>query len=713
MRRTIDREEGSALIMVLVFTMTMAIILGAVLTLVETSQKNTVALRGEATSTYAVDGAIQQAVNTMQRGKFINAEESAGCFGASDTSEGADLNQTTISIPDPDGTGSIAVECSGTPGSGVQSPEVPITSVNTPGNAILTLGSANTDGLNVESTYNLFSRFDVGGPVFAHGPIKTNGRSLAARGYVRARGACSDASKITPTPQCNYSGYDGGLDPNYSLPSTAGSPSILTYRTVPSTTCSSMSQTVTFEPGYYDDAAALNAVTSRGCTYWFKPGNYYFDFHNGDNSALAASSHEWKITDGRLIGGTRMTSASLLWALLGYTVSNQDCRSPLKSTTNAGVRFVFGGNSRLSVSGQGSAVICGTYSSSEPAIAVQGVKTGSETSQSANGLVATGQSAVQSFVRDPGNTAATAWQGVTSQNDSITAKWAKTGNNSQTGYLELTGFAPSTAVPPGAVIDSATVRVRRSNAAAQSADAREVVLTIGGNACTLPVPDTASASLVNADLNVLTACPAAFVQALHVSGVPTTGTKLRYNVTLTRAGTELLDHVTLDVTYRSPAYRAQGTATGDTCNLSATYVPNYDGGSDTGCAGLNLRSSIGSIISGINNTAINGTVYTPVSAMAVRLDAFSSSGLRSGVITRSLYLRAAGILTFASVASVPFASMGTDPSAYLTAYRCETASTCSAATGTAKVRAKVTLIGQTVTAGTRREAKIVSYSVLQ
>ena len=676
MRRHPSRDEGSALVIAVAIVAVIGIVLGAVLTFASTTQRTTIALRNEATTSYEVDGAVQQAINTMQRGAFVN-DEGAPCFDGSDTSSGGPSD--TMVIPDADGTGSIAVECEGVSGSGVQSPDVPITPVNKPGNAVLTLGS--TEGLYLNSSNPKF-QYRFGGPVFSHGPIRTNDRSVVAREYVRARGNCPDAANITPAPQCNYSGFDGGWDPGYVPPTP-----VPTYRTVPSTNCSKIATTVALEPGYYDDAAALNALTGRGCTYWFKPGTYYFDFHNGDNSALPSSTHEWEVTRGVLIAGTPGGPTG--------------CVDPLDSTTNNGVRFIFGGNSRLTVSDHADAQICGTYSATEPPIAVHSVRAGSE-SQSADDLRSTGQSAVAMFIGKPGDQSSLAWQGTTAADDAMTAQWIKTAGTVETGYLETTGYEPSGAVPPGSVIDSAIVRVRHSNPAAQLLDTRQVVLTIGGKSCTLLAADTASAA---ESLNVLTGCPSTFVQALHSSGLPAGGTKLRYNATLTRAGTEVLDQLTLDITYRAPAYRSQQNAVvGDTCVLGNAYIPDFAPGQPTGCALLDLY------LDPSNRSTINGTVYSPVASVSLQMHPLSGFAFGSGVIARSLYVHMSGNLEYATFASIPYSSQGTDPSAYLTAYVCETASTCSSATGVPRVRAKVTLVGPTTA---RREAKIPSFSVLQ
>ncbi len=882
------KDEGSALVLALIVVMVISIILGAVLTMAQTTQRTTVHLNSETQTSRNADNAVQAAVNAMQNGTFIN-EDGTPCFQADDTPSDAERD---IFPYDSAGPGSVAVVCSGTPGSGVQHPEVPITQANKPGNAILTLGEAPTDGVDARSTYSYFSRFDVGGPVFSHGPISTYGKGLTAKGYVRARGICSDPTLLQPAPaQCKYDGFEGGMDPDYDklLPST-----VPPLATVPSGSgCFPiLNPTVAFEPGYYNNAAALNALTTNAgdscTTYWFKPGVYYFDFSN-------AGTHEWKVSDGRLVAGTRTG------------IFSRDCISPLKSQTNGGVQFIFGGNSRLTVSGEGSAAICGQYSKFAPAMAVQGVKVNATppawaavrpsgvlagvsgfvlTSPDAasafagQGAVASGGSSASlpgiknqpvtghiemataslpaavpagSFIesatvvlRHKNATAKSGDKGTISiqvpgiaqpcvppsitleQNGSFhdhsidvlagcsgfkdslqsngipangtiltysaqlaksntnnpslevvdqlvlnvkyrsTAAWASvtpsgdltsgTGdarrfllknpdstdlahagqgpassggsyaslpgiaNQTVTGYMEMATAGLPAAVPPGSTIQSASVVLRHRNGSAKPGDTGTVTITVPGIAqpCVLPsfALDT-NAAFHDHSIDVLAGC-SGFKDSLQSKGIPATGTILKYSaklVSTANPSAEEVDQLELSVKYTppAPAFRPQqGTAAGDTsCDLSAVFQTNADGTVDTGCAALNVRSGFGSFLNGYNATAINGTVYTPHAAVAVKLGAIASSGLRSGVIARSFYLRSVGIFSNATVASIPYSPQGLDPSAYLTAYVCETADKCSATTGRPVVEAKVTLLGQTVGSGIRREARIMNYHYLQ
>src|SRR5207247_1860055 len=74
-------------------------------------------------------------------------------------------------------------------------------------------------------------------------------------------------------------------DPNYTLPVT----SQFTDAALPS--CSHQNDRVISNPGKYTDANALTNMMKKnsackGSVFWFKPGQYYFEFTNG---------HEWKI----------------------------------------------------------------------------------------------------------------------------------------------------------------------------------------------------------------------------------------------------------------------------------------------------------------------------------------------------------------------------------------------------------------------------------
>ena len=65
-----------------------------------------------------------------------------------------------------------------------------------------------------------------------------------------------------------------------------------TYRAVPANVAANCPGKVfTLQPGYYDDAAALSDLMDgngacKDSVWWFKPGEYYFDFQN-------TGTHQW------------------------------------------------------------------------------------------------------------------------------------------------------------------------------------------------------------------------------------------------------------------------------------------------------------------------------------------------------------------------------------------------------------------------------------
>jgi hypothetical protein len=97
-----------------------------------------------------------------------------------------------------------------------------------------------------------------------------------------------------------------------------------TYQAVPANnSVSCPANVITFNPGYYDDAISLTALMTGGgpcggSTWWFKPGTYYFDFHDntndldvykGSGTATNSGADQWAITSGHLMAGTPTDSS--------------------------------------------------------------------------------------------------------------------------------------------------------------------------------------------------------------------------------------------------------------------------------------------------------------------------------------------------------------------------------------------------------------------
>jgi Tfp pilus assembly protein PilX len=388
-RRMSARDDsGAALIVALVIVVVFALGLSALLSFSDTSIRTTVALRNQASDAYDADGAAQVAINQLRKDNFNGV--AGGCNTA-----------TTAVLPNfypatnTAAAASAAVRCTPDPtysngggGGGANS---------SPGSAILTLGNgtAGEYGLYYNSSNN--ASFKVKGGVFSDSTIflqgnKSNLENTATGSYVYAMGTCSSdgSSKIISTPAavCNYSsnpvsandrrGMDPGTIPTHgasfdppAAPTAAG--------TVLPVTCTS--QTVyEFQPGVYRSAAALNALTASagacsGSVWHFNPGTYFFDFTD------VAIAHRWTVNSGFLVGGTPTASPFTVAKVAAET--GPYCIAPVTGGTNygQGVKFVFGGDSRMEVKKGGASAnpnvhICASNSSSGPPIALYGLKTG-------------------------------------------------------------------------------------------------------------------------------------------------------------------------------------------------------------------------------------------------------------------------------------------------------------------------------------------------
>jgi hypothetical protein len=355
MNRPARRDDGgAALILALIFITVVAVVISVVLSFADTNLRVTVAAtRPQATAAANADGAAQVAVNALRKSVY-NSATGQHCFA-----DGAgNLTQDNLALSNFPSAGSSAyVSCSPDPASGTV---VPINSHNKPGSAILTLSNAASnpgeDGINVSVSGGGTLR--VHGGIFSNSTINASAGSITTDTWVRARGACSGPIS-SPDKICSYAGADvRAADPNYPAPTAAATP-----RSVPA--CNGHNKLVEFQPGLYTDANGLSSMMrSSGCkdSIWhFNPGTYYFDF--------SSASHVWTIDTGWLVGGTPSTP---LVAGTAPTIPGS-CVSPILSTTAQGVQFVFGGDSRLSIS-HAQVELCGTWGLNSPPIAVYGLK---------------------------------------------------------------------------------------------------------------------------------------------------------------------------------------------------------------------------------------------------------------------------------------------------------------------------------------------------
>ena len=388
-RRSEDR--GATLLIVLFLIIGIALVMGVVMTQVQTSVRASVGLRNEASTVYGGDAAAQYAINELRKDTFNGAAN--GCNTA-----------TTEALPNfyPSVNGasgaSVAVRCTpdasnaGSGGGGGAN--------SSPGSAILTLGTGTGGERGIYIHTSNTASVKVRGGIFSNSTIFLEGNKSnlqntnTTNSYVYAMGACSSSGTSviisTPAATCNYStnpisaqdrrGMDPGTITGHGLSFDApAAPSA--NGTVAPATCSAKT-VFEFQPGLYTNVAALNALTNgagacSGSVWHFNPGVYYFNFTD-------AIAHQWIVSSGFLVGGTANVSSPLTVNKIANLASGTPyCVIPTVggTTMNAGVEFVFGGDSRMYVtkglaSANPNVQICASNSASGPPIAVYGLKTG-------------------------------------------------------------------------------------------------------------------------------------------------------------------------------------------------------------------------------------------------------------------------------------------------------------------------------------------------
>lgn len=656
-------DAGASLVLALAFMIGTGVVTGGLLTYASTSLATAVTVRERAELTYATDGALKAAITATANSTYDNA---AGewCLNHGyltvpgvTASSGANVNSGVNGD-------AVAVACAPAVGTGAASSQVPINPANRPYQALLTTGTSDAEpGLGMQSNNVLW----VHGGVKVNSSITSGGSPCPASpqppdgncselyddaGQVLASTSC-DAMTIFSMPPFRCRTYARYPTPPYDQPPPA--PSALDYQVVPS--CPS-GPLVEFRPGYYDDGAALNHLFahcghgSHAKTFWFHPGTYSFDFRDA-----SAAAHVWTIgNDARVVGGTPSG-----WApgLTGPSFPGA-CVSPLESTSNGGVRFVFGGDSQLRIS-KAHVELCGQYSGSSPPIVLYGATSGSTPEASTQTLKA-------ATARNLTSTPFHHLQNITEADRHPATALLNGFGAGAAARVQVSGFAPGTPIPAGSVLVSATVQVSH----------RDVRLGPHGNLSRLRVsvtPDRPGAPTVDREVPIhsdtvssgfhrdMLDVTAELQEEVHAHGF--SGMTAIYDAEV-RAGVlavEDLDSVQLTISYVPPSVRAETGCVG--------AVP-YPG---PGCALLVSRGE---------GTALylQGTVYAPRAALDIQLTNVAAAVFRVGVIARSVRVNVTPSSTYSGpVFDVPVTdSAGPTPlQVFFTAYACPQGSSCDPA----------------------------------
>ncbi|GAA1833801.1 hypothetical protein GCM10009682_60310 [Luedemannella flava] len=352
-RARLADDSGASLVLALIFITVVAVVMGVVLSFAETNLRTTRALRSQAATASAADGAAKAAIDRIT-GNTYDLQDGSNCFGSG----------STLTLPnfytDAGVAGSAMVECQL---DGTNSDLADVNSHNRPANALTVLGRPGTipDNDAIYAKINgTSSTMKVKGGVVANADVNIFHGTLNAIGGTQARGTCS--GNITPTA-CTNPGVDA-VAPVYSTP-----PAPVVDRTDVPTCQTNPANPITFEPGLYTDWDKLNkAMSCKNKLYHFKPGNYFFDFDG-----------VWKMVDGNVIGG-KMTgnykNSTNITNLAGACVSPvppDDTTPWTHPDTDDGVTFVFGRKARLLIENDAQVALCGRYREAAPPIVIQGL----------------------------------------------------------------------------------------------------------------------------------------------------------------------------------------------------------------------------------------------------------------------------------------------------------------------------------------------------
>ncbi len=426
-------DDGSVLVMALIFLSIFGMLIAIVLGFAQTGFKTSASGRTIAGNIYAAEGAVDTVINTRRADLTFGLEgtDVPACFAMP-----ASVNNTPVSV-----------RCTGRVGSGSGNG---VGGGLKPAHAVLTLPTNATEGITQTATSS----------VSVSGDALTNQRRTTpagARLNVAGRLTCrtvTGTGVVTATTLACPTAAPGGVNPGYAALVTQNQP----LGVVPA--CAA-GPTITFPPGRYSDALTLNALMQGACagkTFHFQPGVYYFQFTN-------AGTREWRINDATaaVVGGT-------------LTASPFPNRCDL---AQAGVQFIFGADSRIAVS-NGTLELCPPLSAGQR-IALYGVPATTPTS------------AVTTTPLAPTTAANTGAQPFTAPANGAVVDGARATIalcNLCGAVLNVTGF-PAT-IPANATITSASLRITHDRGPATgtvtarviSADA--TLTNYAANPCAVP-----------------------------------------------------------------------------------------------------------------------------------------------------------------------------------------------------------------------------------
>jgi hypothetical protein len=354
-------EEGSALIIALVFVTAFSLIVAGVLSFADVGLRASRGYQRAALSAYTADAAITAATKRY------------ASTGPCDNFTAPLVEPASPGADTPINGQGVIVRCEG--------PAPAASKATQPINSLLSLGThPDDDGITTTEELRLL------GDVYSTTTVDA-GATMVVQGAVSAVGACTGAIQASPPLDRRCAGDDPpadqsqGRDPDYTKATTVVP--VRRSAPVPTAGCAG-SWLITLAPGYYDDADALTALTGAGScndkVVWFQPGTYYFDF-----TFRGVGSDTWTVANDRVVvvaGVPRGWTADPALPAAPKLDLPGTCRTEGDGPPFDGVQMIAGGGSRLKVGDAGGTPghtkgrmeLCATPSESDQQIALFGLR---------------------------------------------------------------------------------------------------------------------------------------------------------------------------------------------------------------------------------------------------------------------------------------------------------------------------------------------------
>ena len=635
-----QHEDGSALIIALVFLSVFGVLIAIVLGFVQSGVDTTIAVRSNRALSYAGAGGTDAGINHFR-------PSSSPCTASTDWPAPI-LNGVQAQV------NAACTSGGGTPG---------VDPGTAPKRAILTLSTDNREnGINLAGGNKPMV---VQGGLFSNSTIVNGGGSNsgisvmtpttppgAAASKFEAVGNCTgnnlastDASNNPLPLYCaNQSGgaanTANGTDPNYA-PDAPSAPSTV-VTTAP--TCNANGWLSELFPGSYYDVGVLNgaatACSGNNKVLWLHPGVYYFDlgWSSGGCGGAVSAACTWTVNDGKLsiVGGDPLLST---WnptsgSAPTFISTSQACKTD--STTpaapdNDGVQLIFGGETRMDIQKNGFMQVCApAHNSTTPKgqqIALFGLKSGATATTGPVSLKPTGSSNVsgENTFLNPSNAFTIGETPVALTADGAVANSPP---SARTAGIVLSGYSQAS-LPTASRLDADVLRVVHKETS-----------TVGSLKATV-TPPSGSPIVIN---SVATGCNPATslclnttssvvenridLKALGLTAANASGVSVKFEATLVTSGapgTVNLDGIYTDITYTPPAFRMLGQ-------------PVNGAGSPTGCLALPLSVGGCAMLHSVGqqaNIGLLGTIYAPSAALDVAATNDTQFSGR-GIISRML-----------------------------------------------------------------------------